>query len=139
MPRATESTEPEARASTRNTHDGDDDSFQGRLTEEQKAIVNYLPQPGQVIRVNALAGAGKTTTIAILSHNLVARLGRLPQRAPARLLYIVFNKSAQQSARQSGKFPKDVEIMTSHAFAKMTSSENDRCMSVAYTRNGFIF
>jgi len=66
---------------------------------------------GLPVCVNALAGCGKTTTIALLCN-------ALQQRHPsAAILYLVFNKKNQEEAMESGKFPKEnMEIRTAHAF-----------------------
>lgn len=32
-------------------------------TEEQKGIINFDPSPGEVVKVNAFAGTGKTTLL----------------------------------------------------------------------------
>jgi len=84
------------------------------LTKEQQDVVDYASRNGETIRINALAGCGKTTTLAWLCHSLCDRLGG-PR---AKILYVVFGKQAQEEASKSCRFPKNVEILTSHALAK---------------------
>ena len=71
-------------------------------TEEQKAI---LTAGGRVIRINARAGTGKTTTLRMLSD----------EHADKRILYLVFNKKAQEDAQS--KFPLNVTVKTVHSLA----------------------
>jgi F-box protein, helicase, 18 len=71
-------------------------------TEEQKAI---LAAGGRVIRINARAGTGKTTTLRMLSD----------EHADKKILYLVFNKKAQEDAKS--KFPRNVKVKTVHALA----------------------
>lgn len=80
------------------------------LSNEQQEVVHHEPRPGQRLRVSAVAGAGKTTTCVKLAE-------RLLQADPAaRILYVVFNKQAREDAM--ARFPKEVEIKTSHALAR---------------------
>ena len=52
----------------------------------------YLAQPGDRIRINVVAGSGKTTTCVMLAR-------RILQRDPeSRIAYIVFNQKARQEA-----------------------------------------
>ena len=82
-------------------------------TAEQQALLDYVAAPGELIRANARAGSGKTTTAAMLSNELLRRDGQ------TRILYVVFNKKAEQEAKTSGKFDAEaVTIRTTHAFAK---------------------
>jgi len=83
------------------------------LTAEQRAILEYDARPRDTIRINALAGAGKTTTMAWLCHKLSDRLGR-----NSRILYVVFGSQASSEASASCRFPKNAEIRTSHSLAK---------------------
>jgi F-box protein, helicase, 18 len=77
-------------------------------TAEQEAILNA---DGRVIRINARAGTGKTTTLVMLSE----------QHPGKRILYLVFNRKAREAAKQ--KFPTNVQVHTVH--------------SLAYSREGF--
>ena len=63
------------------------------------------------MRIKARAGTGKTTTVALLCHELLRRDPR------QRILYIIFAASGSMSAKQSRRFPKYMSIMTSHSYA----------------------
>jgi len=81
-------------------------------TAEQKRFVKYWPAKGEVVRGNARAGTGKTTTAAIIADEWVKR------DSGVRIGYFVFNTDAKNDAMKSNKFPKNhVDIMTTHAFA----------------------
>lgn len=71
-------------------------------TEEQAAI---LAARGERIRVLALAGTGKTTTLRLFAE---AHPG-------SRILYLAFNRSVAQSVRRT--FPGNVDARTTHALA----------------------
>lgn len=71
-------------------------------TDEQEAV---LDPGGRIIRVNARAGTGKTTTLVMLSE----------KNQHQRILYLVFNSKARESAQQ--RFPKNVQVHTIHSFA----------------------
>ncbi len=71
-------------------------------TPEQEAI---LKAKGRRIRINALAGTGKTTSLKLLAQ-------QYPDR---RILYLVFNRKAREEAKSS--FPKHVDPLTVHALA----------------------
>lgn len=71
-------------------------------TEEQKAI---LKASGRVIRINARAGTGKTTTLRMLSN----------EHSDKEILYLVFNKKAREDAQS--KFPQNVKVKTVHSLA----------------------
>jgi len=81
------------------------------LTEEQKAVVGHRASSGDLIRVIARAGTGKTTTVSFLCHEL------LTQDSSHTILYVVFGRAVMKDAKQSGKFPKETAIFTSHALA----------------------
>ena len=87
--------------------EAEEEAHHDYLTDEQRRVKNYQPKLGDVICVNALAGCGKTTTIAMVCNNM---------EKDASLLYLVFNKKNQEEASKSGKFPKNAEIRTTHAF-----------------------
>ncbi|CAE7604804.1 fbh1 [Symbiodinium sp. CCMP2456] len=80
------------------------------LTEEQLKVLDFQPNPGQILRIEAVAGAGKTTTSVKLADRL------LQARSDVRILYVVFNEKAKQEA--SARFHKRVLVSTSHALAK---------------------
>jgi hypothetical protein len=46
-----------------------------RLTEEQRCLINAPSSPGEITRVGALAGSGKTTTMALKANHEIARAG----------------------------------------------------------------
>ena len=71
-------------------------------TDEQEAI---LDANGRIIRINARAGTGKTTTLVMLSE----------KNRHQKILYLVFNSKARETARQ--RFPANVRAHTVHSFA----------------------
>lgn len=77
------------------------------LTEEQQAVVAAARElgPGQVLKIEACAGAGKTATLVEIAR-------AMPQ---ARFLYLAFNKNIVEDARQ--RFTPNVRIFTTHALA----------------------
>lgn len=75
------------------------------LTDEQAHAVDLANQGGN-LKVEAFAGTGKTTT-------LVAMAKAAPQ--PATALYLVFNRSVKDEAKQ--RFPGSVVPMTSAGIA----------------------
>jgi F-box protein 18 (helicase) len=75
------------------------------LTQEQKDIVSCDLLPGQILKVIAFAGTGKTSILVEYAK----------ARPHMRFLYIAFNKSVQNEARK--KFPSNVTAKTSHAIA----------------------
>ncbi|XP_064633360.1 F-box DNA helicase 1-like [Lineus longissimus] len=76
-----------------------------RMTHEQLRIVNHNVLPGQIIKIVAFAGTGKTTTLV-----------RYTQLRPSlRFLLVVFNKAVQIHAKT--QFPANVECRTSHSLA----------------------
>jgi F-box protein 18 (helicase) len=75
------------------------------LTAEQSEVVNHRLQPGEVIKVMAFAGTGKTTTLlrfTALNPNMS-------------FLYCVYNKSVQEHAATI--FPCNVKCRTFHSLA----------------------
>jgi F-box protein 18 (helicase) len=75
------------------------------LTAEQRDVVHFPLRHGEILRVIAFAGTGKTTT---LYHFAQVR----PQQ---RILYVAFNKSVQQEAER--RFPSHVHCRTVHSLA----------------------
>jgi superfamily I DNA/RNA helicase len=71
-------------------------------TDEQKAV---LDSTGRVVRINARAGTGKTTTLRLLSEAHSAK----------KILYLVFNRKAREEAQS--RFPSNVNIKTVHSLA----------------------
>ncbi len=75
------------------------------LTDEQRDIVSAI-SCGETLKVVALAGTGKTTTLLAGAH-------AVPNRC--RVLYLAFNKSTQMEAK--AKFPVHVDCRTAHSLA----------------------
>ncbi|XP_033746802.1 F-box DNA helicase 1-like [Pecten maximus] len=76
-----------------------------RLTHEQMRVVNHDCLPGELAKIVAFAGTGKTTTLV-----------RYTQLRPqTKFLLVVFNKSVCDHART--KFPRNVDCKTGHALA----------------------
>ena len=73
-------------------------------TTEQDAIVDAMAT-GQPLRVLALAGTGKTTTLQLASQAVQGR----------RVLYLAFHRSVAEEAR--ARFPRHVEARTAHRLA----------------------
>src|SRR4051812_10300390 len=73
--------------------------------EQQRACELFLKQEG--LRIDAYAGAGKTTTLKMLAGS-TSRRG----------LYLAFNRSIADAARQT--FPQQVSCATSHSIAFRT-------------------
>ncbi|TKY89892.1 hypothetical protein EX895_001189 [Sporisorium graminicola] len=78
-------------------------SFQ--LTHEQDRFVRRDVRPGELVKVQAFAGTGKT-------RSLLAYAERRPHK---RFLYIAFNKAAAEEARR--RFPEHVQCRTMHSVA----------------------
>ena len=88
-----------------------DSSGNDHMTNEQKRILAHEPKMGEVVCINALAGCGKTTTIALLCQKIHDMDPNM------KLLYLVYNKKNEHEAKESKKMPKDnMEIRTTHAF-----------------------
>ncbi|MBF0398206.1 MAG: ATP-dependent helicase [Desulfobacterales bacterium] len=75
------------------------------LTEEQKNIITTDLNRGEILKVVAFAGTGKTTTLIQYAK----------YRPHLRFLYVAFNKSVQLEA--SSKFPSNVVCKTAHSLA----------------------
>jgi hypothetical protein len=71
-------------------------------TDEQRAI---LEARGRIVKINARAGTGKTTTLRMLAEKF----------SDQRILYLVFNRRARESARDA--FPANAKAYTLHALA----------------------
>ncbi|MEZ4527708.1 MAG: UvrD-helicase domain-containing protein [Desulfobacterales bacterium] len=74
-------------------------------TEEQEAIVRHCIKRGELVKINAFAGTGKTSTL-----EMVARANK-----HIRFLYLAFNKPVQKEAEE--RFPKNVTCKTNHGLA----------------------
>ncbi|SNX85236.1 related to DNA helicase Fdhp [Melanopsichium pennsylvanicum] len=79
--------------------------FSFRLTHEQDRFVRRDVRPGELIKVQAFAGTGKT-------RSLLAYAQRRPNK---RFLYVAFNKAAADEARR--RFPDHVQCRTMHSVA----------------------
>lgn len=91
------------------------------LTDEQQAVIAALPHHKH-IKVYALAGTGKTTTLKAIAE-------AYPKN---RMLYLAFNKAIADEARS--KFPRNVEVRTVHslAFSRMGRLYSDRLSRLDY-------
>lgn len=76
-----------------------------KLTNEQQQIINHDIQPGQVVKIMAFAGTGKTSTLIKYAE----------KRPGLRFLYATFNKSIANHAFNI--FPKNVTCKTFHSLA----------------------
>ena len=76
-----------------------------KLTNEQKSILDEVKKGTKVIKINAFAGTGKTTTLVE-----IAKANR-----DKKILYLAFNKAIQQEGLK--KFPKNVDVKTTHSLA----------------------
>lgn len=72
-------------------------------TDEQAAIIDACAS-GDNVKVEALAGTGKTTTLQLASEAMTGKG-----------LYLAFNKSVQVEAKE--RFPSHVEARTAHSLA----------------------
>ena len=85
----------------------------GALTGDGAHIRDFIPHPGDIVRVNVRAGCEKTATAALICNTILKR------QPTARIAYFVFGKKAKQEATDSKKFKmENVCVMTTHAFAK---------------------
>jgi len=76
-----------------------------RMTYEQYSIVNHDIREDEVIKINAFAGTGKTTTLIAYTE----------VRPHTRFLYLAYNKSIQKDAE--ARFPRNVTCRTIHSAA----------------------
>lgn len=75
------------------------------LTPEQNYAVHLSVSRRENLKINALAGTGKTSTLRAIAKNL-------PQH---RILYLAFNKTVQLEAQET--FPTNVVAKTVHSLA----------------------
>lgn len=73
------------------------------LTEEQKSVIRAFAN-GRNLKVNAFAGAGKTSTLVELGRS-----------TPKRGLYLSFNRRNADEAK--ARFPESVDCRTTHSLA----------------------
>ncbi|CAG2256050.1 FBXO18 [Mytilus edulis] len=76
-----------------------------KMTHEQSRIVSYNVEPGEVIKIVAFAGTGKTTTLVRYTK----------MRPSMRFLLVVYNKSIKEHANT--QFPGNVVCKTGHGLA----------------------
>ncbi|XP_066174984.1 F-box DNA helicase 1 [Sylvia atricapilla] len=76
-----------------------------KLTHEQQRILNHKIEPGQTVKIMALAGTGKTST-------LVKYAEKFPE---LKFLYLAFNKAMVEKGRRV--FPRNVICKTFHSLA----------------------
>lgn len=82
------------------------------LTDEQKAIVNTIYDDNKVIKINAFAGSGKTSSLV----EIVKEIRKNDK--DSKILYLVFNKSmVDDSKRKFDSLDLNVECYTTHSFA----------------------
>lgn len=75
-----------------------------KLTKEQELAVETVKN-GQDLKLNAFAGAGKTSTLVVMAEAL----------APKKGLYLAFNKAIADEAKR--KMPSNVQSRTFHSMA----------------------
>ncbi|XP_038029132.2 F-box DNA helicase 1 isoform X2 [Anas platyrhynchos] len=76
-----------------------------KLTHEQQRILNHKIEPGQVVKIMAFAGTGKTSTLAKYAEKF----------ADLNFLYVSFNKAVVE--RGKSVFPRNVACRTFHSLA----------------------
>lgn len=82
-----------------------DDNLKIRLTHEQIRIVNHALKPGDVVKIVAFAGTGKTTTLVEFAKMWPSK----------RFLNAVYNKSVNVYSQRI--FPSNVKCQTVHSIA----------------------
>eukprot|EP00079_Xenopus_tropicalis_P023250 XP_012815499.1 PREDICTED: F-box DNA helicase 1 isoform X2 [Xenopus tropicalis] len=75
------------------------------LTKEQRQIINHDIAPGQVVKIMAFAGTGKTSTLIKYAES----------RPHLQFLYATFNRSIAEHA--ASLFPRNVKCRTFHSLA----------------------
>lgn len=82
------------------------------LTEEQKNILNTVYDNSHIIKLNATAGSGKTSTLI----ELVKEIRKNDK--DSKILYTVFNRSMfEESKKKFDSLGLNVECQTTHGFA----------------------
>ncbi|NXM28707.1 FBH1 helicase, partial [Oxyruncus cristatus] len=76
-----------------------------QLTHEQQRILNHRIEPGQVVKIMAFAGTGKTSTLAKYAE-------KFPELS---FLYVAFNKAVAEKGKRV--FPRNVTCKTFHSLA----------------------
>ncbi|PIO25664.1 hypothetical protein AB205_0206120 [Aquarana catesbeiana] len=95
-----------------------------KLTNEQQQIINHDIQPGQVVKIMAFAGTGKTSTLIKYAE----------KRPGLRFLYATFNKSIANHAFNI--FPKNFTVSEANQIWKrMKSLEETRELAYKMTHD----
>ncbi|XP_032842653.2 F-box DNA helicase 1 isoform X1 [Tyto alba] len=76
-----------------------------KLTHEQQRILNHKIESGQIVKIMAFAGTGKTTTLVKYAEKF----------ADLSFLYVTFNKAVAE--RGKSVFPRNVTCKTFHSLA----------------------
>ncbi|NWT61569.1 FBH1 helicase, partial [Erythrocercus mccallii] len=76
-----------------------------KLTHEQQRILNHKIEPGQTVKIMALAGTGKTSTLVKYAEKF----------SELKFLYLAFNKAVAQKGKKV--FPRNVTCKTFHSLA----------------------
>uniref|UniRef100_A0A8B9MDR6 F-box DNA helicase 1 n=1 Tax=Accipiter nisus TaxID=211598 RepID=A0A8B9MDR6_9AVES len=76
-----------------------------KLTHEQQKILNHKIEHGQVVKIMAFAGTGKTSTLVKYAEKF----------ADMNFLYVTFNKAVAE--RGKSVFPRNVTCKTFHSLA----------------------
>ncbi|XP_054668996.1 F-box DNA helicase 1 isoform X2 [Grus americana] len=76
-----------------------------KLTHEQQRILNHKIEHGQVVKIMAFAGTGKTSTLVKYAEKF----------ADLNFLYVTFNKAVAE--RGKSVFPRNVTCKTFHSLA----------------------
>ncbi len=88
------------------------------LTDEQNKILQYDAN----MKINAVAGSGKTTTLLEYAKT---------RKENSKILYIAFNKSVKDDAVRKFKTIKNVEVVTAHslAYKRVVTKENKHLLT----------
>ncbi|NXQ24580.1 FBH1 helicase, partial [Alaudala cheleensis] len=76
-----------------------------QLTHEQQRILNHRIEPGQTVKIMALAGTGKTSTLVKYAEKF----------QELKFLYLAFNKAVAEKGKRV--FPRNVTCKTFHSLA----------------------
>ncbi|KAM9028804.1 F-box DNA helicase 1 isoform 1-T1 [Ara ararauna] len=76
-----------------------------KLTHEQQRVLNHKIERGQIVKIMAFAGSGKTSTLVKYAEKF----------AGLRFLYVAFNKAVAERGRSV--FPGNVTCRTFHSLA----------------------
>jgi superfamily I DNA/RNA helicase len=85
-------------------------------TDEQQAIIDCDPGPGDVIAVKAFAGTGKTSCLVMFAE----------AHPKARILYLAYNRAMREDAEK--RFPRNTTCKTTHqiCWPRFGKQYNDR-------------